>query len=126
MLTKIATGKRGEDLAVSYLRKQGYKILEKNYRIKLGEIDIIAEDKDRICFIEVRSKNSQNFCSVEETITKHKQMQVTKAALAYIKKYKLKDRSCRFDVVCIEDVDGSNPDIKLIKNAFELDERYGY
>ena len=123
---RIYSGKNGENLAVSCLLKQGYKIRERNYRTKLGEIDIIADCKGCVCFVEVRAKNSLSFGAPEETIIKRKQLQITKAALLYIKKYKLQDKSCRFDVVCIEGVDVSKPEIRLIKNAFELDLKYRY
>jgi len=123
---RINSGKKGEGLAVSYLKKQGYRIIEKNYKTALGEIDIIAGDRDSICFIEVRSSNSIDFGSPEETITRKKEAQISKAALAYIKRRKLEDKSCRFDVVSVRNVDSPAPEIKLIKNAFELDARYSY
>jgi len=123
---RISSGKKGEGLADAYLKRNGYKILEKNYKTALGEIDIIAGDKDSVCFIEVRSKNSFYFGLPEETITAKKQAQISKAALAYIKRYSLEDKNCRFDVVCVQNVDSPKPEIKLIKNAFELDTRYSY
>jgi putative endonuclease len=123
---KIDSGKSGEDQAVFYLRKEGYKIIERNYRTKLGEIDIIAEHKGYICFVEVRAKNNPVFGLPEETIVKKKQLQISKAALMYIKSRGLEDRNCRFDVVSVKGVDSPNPQIKLIKNAFELDPRYSY
>lgn len=126
MFQKIDAGKKGEGLAASYLIKQGYKIIEKNYRTKLGEIDIIADDNGCTSFIEVRSKNTPEFGLPEDTIHKRKQAQITKAALAYIKKFHLENVSCRFDVVCIDNVDMNFPEIRLIKNAFELDSRYAY
>lgn len=118
---RISSGRKGEEEAVSYLRKNGYKIIERNYRTKLGEIDIIADCKGCTCFVEVRAKNSPAFGLPEETILKKKQRQISKAALAYIKKFKLEDKSCRFDVVCIEGVDSLRPQVRLIKNAFDLD-----
>lgn len=121
---RIGSGKKGEKIAISYLRKQGYKIIETNYKTRLGEIDIIADDKDCISFVEVRSKNSLSFGLPEETIIRKKQEQVSKLALAYIKRYNLEDRSARFDVVSIQDIDSPEPQIKLIKNAFELDSRW--
>jgi len=123
---RISSGRKGEEEAVSYLRKSGYKIIERNYRTKLGEIDIIADCKGCICFVEVRARNNPVFGSPEETILKKKQLQISKAALAYIKKFKLEDKSCRFDVVSVEGVDGNKPEIRLIKNAFELSERFSY
>jgi len=119
--SRINSGKTGEALAVSCLLKQGYKIIERNYRTKLGEIDIIADYKGCTCFVEVRAKNSPAFGLPEETILKKKQLQISKSALAYIKRFKLEDKSCRFDVVCIEGVEGLAPRIRLIKNAFDLD-----
>ena len=123
---KIDSGKSGEDQAVFYLRKEGYKIIERNYMTKLGEIDIIAEHKGYICFVEVRAKNNPVFGLPEETIVKKKQLQISKAALMYIKNRRLEDKDCRFDVVSVEGVDSLSPQVKLIKNAFELDSRYSY
>ncbi len=121
---RINSGKKGERLATSYLKKQGYKIIEKNYKTKLGEVDIIADYKGCICFIEARASNNQAFCLPEETILKKKQLQISKTALAYIKQHKLENKSCRFDVVSIKGVDSPDPEIKLIKNAFDLDSRW--
>jgi putative endonuclease len=123
---RINSGKRGEAIAISYLKKHGYKIVEKNYKTKLGEIDIIADCKGCTCFIEVRTRNNQAFGLPEEAILKKKQLHITKAALSYIKRYKLENEPCRFDVVSIQYVDSLNPEIKLIKDAFELDTRYNY
>jgi putative endonuclease len=123
---RISSGKSGEEQAISCLRKEGYKIIERNYRTKLGEIDIIAEHKGCVCFVEVRAKNNPAFGLPEETILKKKQLQISKAALMYIKNRRLEDKDCRFDVVSVEGVDSLSPQVKLIKNAFELDSRYSY
>ena len=123
---RISSGKSGEEKAVSYLRKEGYKIIERNYRTKLGEIDIIADYEGCVCFVEVRAKNNPAFGLPEETILKKKQLQISRIALAYIKSRGLEDKNCRFDVVSVEGVDSPCPQIKLIKNAFELDPRYSY
>lgn len=120
------SGRRGEGIALSYLKEQGYRILIRNYRTRQGEIDIIGTDKDFISFIEVRSINSTSPGLPEYTIDKRKQHQIAKVALSYIKKEHLWDKNCRFDVVCIEDVDSASPNIRLIKNAFELDAWYRY
>ena len=125
-IARIKTGKKGEDLAFSYLKKERYKIIERNYRTKCGEIDIIAKDKDVTVFIEVRSGNTEKFGLPEETINKRKQQQIAKSALFYIKRYGLEKENSRFDVVCVKDVDSEFPKIRLIKNAFELDTRYTY
>ena len=123
---RINSGKKGEDLALSFLKKQGYSIIAKNYKTRLGEIDIIGKDKSCVSFVEVRSTNSRVFEAPEHTIDRRKQRQIAKAALSYIKRYSLEDKDCRFDVVCIGGVDSVSPNIRLIKNAFDLDPRYRY
>jgi len=123
---RITSGKRAEDLAVSFLKKEGYKILARNYKTRLGEIDIIGNNKDCICIVEVRSMNTGRFGLPEYTINRKKRNQITKAALSYIKRYGLEERESRFDVVCIEDADSVLPKVRLIKNAFELDSQYRY
>ncbi len=122
---RIATGKKGEEAAVSFLKIQGYKIIEKNFRTRHGEIDIIADD-GCISFVEVRSVNSGRFGLPEHSINRRKQNQIAKAALMYIKTKGLENKDCRFDVVSVEDADSNSPKVRLIKNAFELNERYRY
>lgn len=120
------SGKKGEDIAVSYLKKQGYKIIERNYKTKLGEIDIIASDKGVVAFIEVRSNNSGKFGSPLETINRDKELKITRPALMYIKRHKLEDSPCRFDIVSVKAVDSVCPEIELIRDAFDLDSMYRY
>lgn len=125
-LDKINSGKKGEQIAVLYLQQNGYKILQKNYRTKYGEIDIIADEKGCICFVEVRSRNSHGVIPIEETITRSKKSHIQKAALCYIKEYSRETVSCRFDVIFIEELDSNTPEVRLIKNAFELSTKYRY
>jgi putative endonuclease len=125
-LRGIGTGKKGERLALLHLRKEGYKIIETNYNSRHGEIDIISSDRDCISFVEVRSKSTEGFGLPEYTINRRKKNQIQRAALSYIKTKNLEDRDCRFDVVCIEDINGRSPRIRLIKDAFELDTWYRY
>lgn len=125
-LERMHTGKKGEELARSFLKKQGYRIIEKNFRTRHGEIDIIARDNDCISFVEVRSSSADNFGLPEVSIGRRKQSHVSKVALMYIKRKRLEDKNCRFDVICIEDANSASPKIRLIKNAFELDPWYRY
>lgn len=118
-------GCSGEEIAADFLKDNGYKVLERNYKSKLGEIDIIAQEKDAICFIEVKTRSSDKFGAPSEAITSSKQKQISRAALVYLKEKGLFDRRARFDVISIIDA-GDCPKIDLIKNAFELHERYGY
>lgn len=91
----------------------------------MGEIDIIAEDKGTICFIEVKARHSDRRGSSKEAVSNRKQRQISKAALSFLKENKLWERSARFDVVSI-DFAGDNPRIDLIKNAFDLAKMYSY
>lgn len=123
---RIARGNIGESLADSFLKKMGYRILEKNYRTRFGEIDIIGNDNGCIAFIEVRARSGGNFGRPEESIGPRKQNQIARSALMYIKSRRLENEDCRFDVVCVENVNSRSPEIRLIKNAFGLNARYRY
>jgi len=112
-------GEKSESIAVSYLKKQGYKIIEQNYRTKLGEIDIIAREKDTIAFIEVKSRKSKNFGSPKWAVTPKKQRKISMVALWYLKTTMQSNVKARFDVVSIISSQ-DNPSIEIVKNAFEL------
>ena len=122
---RISLGNKGEELAADLLKDSGYKILYRNYKTKLGEIDIIAEDKERICFIEVKTRSSDRFGCGSEAVLKTKQRQIAKTALSFLKEKKLLDRKARFDVVSL-DCSSSEPKLDLIKDAFELDKSFSY
>ncbi len=116
---KLEFGKEAEKAAVDFLKVKGYKILERNYRTKFGEIDIIAQDKDVICFVEVKARHSLNLGSPEEAVFRRKQKQISKAAIHYLKMNKLLEQAARFDVLALLYID-NRPQISLIKDAFEL------
>lgn len=111
-------GSIGEGIAQEYLRKKGYRILEKNYRTRFGEIDIIAEDKGTIVFIEVKTRIHETFGAPEESVTRQKQERLKKVALCYLKDLK-KIPPVRFDVLAIE-LKGKSADavIEHIEYAF--------
>ena len=81
----ICLGKSGEEIATQLLKEQGYKIWVRNYKTKLGEIDIIAKDKDTVCFIEVKTRHSDKFGSPEESISESKQKKIVRVALLFLK-----------------------------------------
>ena len=116
-MDRLQTGKTGEDLAVDFLKNSGYRIIERNFRCKLGEIDIIALDRNILAFVEVRTKNLSSFCTPQETVTFSKQKKLQKLSLYYLAKKQIKNRDCRFDVVAIDLSKGKNG-IELFKNAF--------
>lgn len=116
-------GKTGEEEAADFLKENGYKIIARNYKTRLGEIDIIAYDEDTVCFVEVKTRNSERFGLPQEAVSRIKQRQIAKAALCFIKEKDLFNRKARFDVVSISYAQ-IPPKINLIKNAFELSESF--
>lgn len=116
-------GKEAESAAVKFLKAQGYKILKRNYKTKFSEIDIVAEDKGVICFVEVKARHSDMFGEPCEAISKHKQRQISKTAICYLKENNAFQRQARFDVVTLLYI-GDSPEINLIKDAFELNSNF--
>ena len=118
-------GKRGEDLAVEFLERNNYNILERNYRNRIGEIDIIAKDGGVLCFIEVKTRTSDSFGFPEEAISRAKQRKISQTVLAYLKAHKISEEDFRFDSIAVMlKVPDEHAKISLIKNAFELDRQY--
>jgi putative endonuclease len=115
MSTKIV-GNKGEELACQYLKKQGYLILERNFRIRDGEIDIIAKDKNILVFVEVKTRYSHDFGLPIESITPWKIKFLLKSALFYLQKIRWGDKPYRLDAVLIDYAFGKSPKIDLIKN----------
>ncbi len=113
-------GKNNESLAAVYLKRQGYRILEQNYRTRMGEIDIIARDNETIAFVEVKSRSSAAFGNPKYAVTLQKQRKIAKIALQYLKSTRQSHVRARFDVVAIILNSGQDTSIELIKNAFEL------
>jgi putative endonuclease len=111
-------GKMGEDLAVRELTSRGYAILERRYRTRHGEIDIVAEDGGTIVFVEVRARATADCGRAAETVTAAKQRKVTERAVEYLARHRITDRPCRFDVVAIDDAESQKPAITIYANAF--------
>lgn len=114
-------GWAGEGLAVDYLRENGFRIIAQNWQSRLGEIDIIAEDKETLVFIEVKTRRTASYGLPQEAVTHYKQKQIIKTALGYLKSKRFINRDIRFDVVSILE-----EKVELIKNAFQSDGRYRY
>ncbi|HEX9367365.1 MAG TPA: YraN family protein [Vicinamibacterales bacterium] len=112
-------GKSGEDLAVRELTARGYAILDRRYRTRHGEIDIIAEHDGTIVFVEVRARATAEFGRAAETVTDQKKRKVTAMAVDYLARHRLTNRACRFDVVAIDEALSSNPEITVYANAFD-------
>ena len=117
--SKIHLGKIGEDLAAVFLQRRGYKILERNFRSRIGEVDIIARDKNTICFIEVKTRRSEMMGSAWEAVSIFKQKKLTLTALNYLKYKNWDDCEVRFDVVAVNFKGKGEPQIELLTGAFE-------
>lgn len=121
--SRSEVAKIGEELAAAHLKKKGYQILVQNYRALRGEIDLVAQDGNRIVFVEVKTRRSLKFGLPQEAVTPRKQQQISKIALAYLQARDLLNAPCRFDVIAIR----LSSQLKLlhlehIKNAFEFQE----
>ena len=108
-------GKKGEAIASDYLKKIGYGILDKNFRTRDGEIDLIAEDGEEIVFIEVKTRRSSNFGYPEEAVDEKKIGRMIKAANSWLEKKEKFDNSWRIDIIAIE-LNIRPPKITHIKN----------
>ena len=118
-MDKIARGQLAEDAAVRYLQRQGYRIVERNFRSRLGEIDIITEHEGYIVFVEVRSRRGSSFGVPQETVNRTKQGKVRRMATQYLKFKGAWQRPCRFDVVgVILDRADNIESVELIRDAF--------
>lgn len=111
-------GKHGEDLACAELVRLGYAILDRRYRTRFGEIDIVASIDGVTVFVEVKTRVGEQFGGGEEAITAWKQRRMTQMAVDYLARHRLHDRPCRFDVVAI-DMDGGRPRIQVYAHAFD-------
>ncbi len=108
----------GEEEAARFLEKKGYEILERNYRFKRGEIDIIAKKGGEIVFVEVKTKLKGEFGEPEDRVNLTKQRQIGRVAMGYLQSKKIYDVDCRFDVISVT---GYNKKLNHIKDAFWLE-----
>ena len=109
-------GKRSEIIATDYLRNKGYKIITTNYKNTIGEIDIIAQDKDYVVFVEVKARMSMAFGHPLEAIDERKQQKIQAVASLYLMKNKKYGTKCRFDAISILGLE--NSEILHIIDAF--------
>jgi len=118
-MEKKELGKKGEALALRFLKKRGYQIIERNYVCKMGEMDIIAKEKDTLVFVEVKTRTSTTFGPPQLAVDPAKQMQLSKVALSFLKEKRLEDAKARFDVVAIL-LGPKGEEIELIRDAFDV------
>ena len=117
-MDKNLLGDYGELTALRYLRFHGYKIVDVNYRCKFGEIDIIAEDRKYICFVEVKTRSENNFFSPADAVDFSKRSKLISSANLFLKNYDMK-RQPRFDIIEVYFLDDEPSGLNHIEGAFD-------
>jgi len=117
MKTRRSVGTKGEALALEYLKRQGYEIVQTNFRFDRAEIDIIAREKDTLVFVEVKMRRGNSVGEPEDAITLRKRDQIQKAAEGYLYESNFHDADCRFDVISIKQR-GQGTEISHLKDVF--------
>jgi putative endonuclease len=116
--THLALGEHGESLAVRALEREGYAVLARRYRTRLGEIDIIARDGPCLVFVEVKARRHHRCGRPDEQITVRKQRKIVAIARVFLARTGVRADACRFDVVSVS-LDDSPPRVEIIRNAFD-------
>lgn len=116
---KQTLGKEGEQIAEAFLRKKGYRLVERNYRCPVGELDLVFLDRRVLVFVEVKTRTDDRFGAPLESVHPRKQQKMIKAALFFLSQHRLHHREARFDVVGIS-LKGGERVVEHIENAFDL------
>jgi putative endonuclease len=119
---KISDWRDAETAAANYLRRRGYKILHRNLRLDRFELDIVAQKKDRVVFVEVRSRGTDAYAAPEESVRYPKRQHLRAAARRYIARYGEPELFYRFDVIGVVMAENSPPRITHYENAFTMEE----
>jgi putative endonuclease len=123
----LRLGTRGEKLACRFLRRNGYKVLYRNFRGRSGgEIDIVCRDKDTLVFFEVKTRTREDFGRPFDAVDRNKQKRIARGGLAWLRLLDDPDILFRFDVVEVIIVEDALPRFELLRNAFALPEPYIY
>jgi putative endonuclease len=117
-LDRVLLGKSGEDLAVQELERRGYAIIARRYRLRRGEIDIIARDGITLVFVEVKTRAGRGFGDAAEAVTAVKRRRIRRLALEYMVRQRVAECRCRFDVVSIH-LDAGRPTVEVFPGAFD-------
>lgn len=113
-------GQEGESAAEQYLRHKGYRIVARNLRSSVGELDLVAEDDQVLVFVEVKARRTDAFGGAVHAVHRRKQETLIRLAAQYLARHHIKNRLCRFDVVLLQGADTAGSQIDHIQNAFEV------
>ncbi len=113
-------GQEGESAAEQYLRRKGYRILARNLRSSVGELDLVAEEGQVLVFVEVKARRTGAFGGAIYAVHQRKQAKLIQLAAQYLARHHIKDRLCRFDVVLLQGDETAPTQVEHIQNAFEI------
>ena len=116
--SRQSLGRLGEAAAWTHLKRLGYSLLDRNWRCPRGEIDLVAVEGDVVCFVEVKTRASDEVAAPEASVTRAKQARLRRLAGEYLRRARVRNVRCRFDVVSVLKRPGSEPEVKLFRNAF--------
>ncbi len=116
---KQILGEEGERVAESFLKKKGFRLVERNYRCPVGEMDLVFLDRRVIVFVEVKTRTDDRFGAPLESVHRGKQQKMIKTALFFLSQHRLHHREARFDVVGVS-LKGGEPAVEHVQNAFEI------
>jgi putative endonuclease len=116
-------GQASELLAERFLQAKGYRILARNLRTSLGELDLVAEDRGVLVFVEVKARATEAFGGAALAVDRRKQAKLVRLASQYLAQRHLSDRSCRFDVVLVQGPPSAQGRIEHLQNAFDANDR---
>jgi putative endonuclease len=113
------TGRRGEDVAAALVTRLGWRLVERNFRCRAGEIDVVALDGDTVVFVEVRTRAGPGFGTPHESVDGRKQAQVGRVARHFLSARGWHERPARFDVIGVR-LDAEPPAVEHVRGAFDL------
>jgi putative endonuclease len=119
--SRRTVGDEGEGRAEAYLRQRGFRILGRKVRSPLGELDLVADDQGVLVFVEVKRRRTGTFGGAIEAVDARKRGKLILLATQYLAQHRIRNRSCRFDVVLIQDDVTTADAVQHIANAFDLD-----
>ncbi|KPL02369.1 MAG: hypothetical protein AMK75_02910 [Planctomycetes bacterium SM23_65] len=122
--SKTELGRWGEKQAIRHLKRQGYRIIQRNVVSHVGEIDVVARDRDVLVFVEVKTRTGDEYGGPLEAVGRAKRRKLVQLARTYLSQHKIPECPCRFDVIGVTRVEGKKkPRIELVKGAFTLSGR---
>lgn len=123
----LRRGRKGEDEACVHLRSKGMTVLERNWRGRRGELDVIATHGDTLVFVEVKTRDRAGLATPADALTAEKRRRLVRAAGEYLSRHDSWDRPCRFDLVAVTvGGDGRGSEVEHIENAFQLEGGQGW